>query len=139
MAPNLNGTIQVTQLAPVGAFAREKDLIVEFDDSEVLSRIEEDQLNLQSTDQNIKQREAELAIRNNQDQVDLLSNQFDVRRAELQVKRNELMSAIDARKNVLSLEQAKRTLTQSERRQVAPGAGGSPTGAAQAAAHPAPV
>ena len=70
VAPNLMGTVQVTQLAPMGAFAREKDLIVEFDDSEVLSRIEENQLNLQSTDENIKRQEAELAIRNNQDQVE---------------------------------------------------------------------
>ncbi|MGH9663658.1 MAG: hypothetical protein ACRD9L_04450, partial [Bryobacteraceae bacterium] len=36
-APNLFGTVQVTRLAPVGAFAREKDLVVEFDDSEVQS------------------------------------------------------------------------------------------------------
>src|SRR5918996_3069257 len=35
LAPNLFGTVQVTRLAPLGAFAREKDLIVEFDDSEV--------------------------------------------------------------------------------------------------------
>ena len=74
IAPNLMGTVQVTRLAPIGAFAREKDLIVEFDDSEVLSRLEEDQLGLESTDQSIKKSEAELAIRNNQDQVDLLTN-----------------------------------------------------------------
>ncbi|RPI11868.1 MAG: HlyD family efflux transporter periplasmic adaptor subunit [Acidobacteriales bacterium] len=114
LAPNLFGTVQVTQLAPIGAFAREKDLIVEFDDSEVLSRIEETQLNLQSTDQEIKRQEAELAIRNNQDQVQLLAAQYAVRRAELQVKRNELLSAIDQRKNILSLEQAKRSLAQIE-------------------------
>ncbi len=112
IAPNLMGTVQVTRLAPMGALAREKDLIVEFDDSEVLSRIDEDQLNLQSSEQSIKRQEAELAIRNNQDQVDLLGAKYDVRRAELQVKRNELLSAIDARKNVLNLEQTKRTLAQ---------------------------
>jgi multidrug resistance efflux pump len=114
IAPNLMGTVQVTRLAPMGAFAREKDLIVEFDDSEVLSRIEEDQLNLQSSEESIKRQEAELAIRNNQDQVQLLGAKYDVRRAELQVKRNDLLSAIDARKNVLALEQAKRSLAQLE-------------------------
>jgi len=113
-APNLMGTVQVTRLAPVGAFAREKDLIVEFDDSEVLSRIEEAQLNLQSMDENIKRQEAELAIRNNQDQVDLLQARYNVRRAELQVKRNELLSAIDARKNILNLEEARKKLAQTE-------------------------
>ncbi len=114
VAPNLMGTVQVTRLAAMGAFAREKNLIVEFDDSEVLSRIEEDQLNLQSLDENLKRQQAELSIRNNQDEVDLLQAKYAVRRSELQVKRNELLSAIDARKNVLSLEQAKRTLTQTE-------------------------
>src|SRR5258708_35733587 len=41
LAPNLNGTTQVTQLAPVGALAREKDLIVEYDDSERQAALEE--------------------------------------------------------------------------------------------------
>jgi hypothetical protein len=65
-APNLMGTVQVTRLAAAGALAKEKNLIAEFDDSEVLSRIEENQLNLQSQDETIKRQEAELAIRNNQ-------------------------------------------------------------------------
>src|SRR5574341_397515 len=50
-APNLFGTVQVTKLAPLGSFAREKDLIVEFDDSEVLSRLEEKQLELEQIDE----------------------------------------------------------------------------------------
>jgi multidrug resistance efflux pump len=112
VAPNLNGTVQVTRLAPLGAFAREKDLIVEFDDSEVLSRIEETQLGLESTDESIKKSEAELAIRANQDQVDLLSKQYGVRRAELQVQRNPLLGAIDQKKNTLSLDEAKQSLAQ---------------------------
>ncbi len=112
VAPNLNGTVQVTRLAPLGAFAKEKDLIVELDDSEVLSRIEETQLGLESTDMSIKKSEAELAIRANQDQVDLLSNQFAVQRAELQVKRNPLLAAIEQKKNTLSLDEAKQRLAQ---------------------------
>ena len=71
-APNLFGTVQVTRLAPLGALAREKDLIVEFDDSEVLARLEEKQLELEQIDEQIKKAQADLAIRNNQDQVDLL-------------------------------------------------------------------
>ncbi len=112
VAPNLNGTVQVTRLAPLGAFAREKDLIVEFDDSEVLSRIEETQLGLESTDESIKKSEAELGIRNNQDQVDLLSKQYAVRRAELQMQQNPLLAAIEQKKNTLSLDQARQGLAQ---------------------------
>ncbi len=113
-APNLYGTVQVTRLASAGAFARDKDLIVEFDDSEVLSRLEEKQLELEQTDEQIKKQQAELAIRNNQDQVELLRTRYSVRRAELEVKRNDLLSEIDRRKNLLNLDEARRRLTQLE-------------------------
>mgnify|MGYP003920320819 CR=1 FL=1 len=110
IAPNLFGTVQVTKLAPLGAFAREGDLVVEFDDAEVLSRLEEKQLELEQIGERIKKAEADLAIRRNQDEVELLRARYAVRRAELEVKRNELLSAIDAKKNILNLEEAKRRL-----------------------------
>jgi hypothetical protein len=113
-APNLFGTVQVTKLAPLGAFSREKNLIVEFDDSEVLARLETKQLELEQVDEQIKKAQADLAIRNNQDQVDLLRARYSVRRAELEVKRNELLSPIDQKKNVLNLEEARRRLKQLE-------------------------
>ncbi|HEX2727839.1 MAG TPA: hypothetical protein VHN20_18595, partial [Beijerinckiaceae bacterium] len=71
VAPNLFSTVQVTQIAPLGAFAREKDLIVEFDDSELHSRLEEKQLEIEQVSEQIKKAQADLAIRNNQDQVEL--------------------------------------------------------------------
>ena len=40
-APNLFGTVQVTRLAPMGSLAKEKDLIVEYDDSERRAALEE--------------------------------------------------------------------------------------------------
>jgi len=113
-APNLFGNVQVTRLAPLGSYAREKDLIVEFDDAEVLSRLEDKQLELDQTDEQIRKAKADLAIRENQDQVELLRARYSVRRAELEVKRNELLSAIDAKKNLLSLEEARRALKQLE-------------------------
>jgi len=113
-APNLFGTVQVTRLAPLGSFAREKDLVIEFDDSEVRSRLEEKELEMEQIDEQIKKAEADLAIRNNQDQVELLRARYSVRRAELEVKRNELISQIDAKKNLLNLEEARRRLKQLE-------------------------
>lgn len=113
-APNLFGTVQVTRLAPLGALAREKDLIVEFDDSEVRARLEEKELELEQVDEQIRKAEAELAIRSNQDQVELLRAKYSVRRAELEKSRNELLSKIDARKNELNLEEAQRRLKQLE-------------------------
>ena len=111
-APNLFGTVQVTRIAPLGAMAHEKDLIVEFDDSERRASLEETQLSVDQIDEQIKKSQADLAISDKQDQVDLLKARYAVRRAELEVQRNELLAAIDAKKNLLNLEEAKRRLEQ---------------------------
>lgn len=113
-APNLFSTVQVTRLAPLGSLAHEKDLIVEFDDSDRRAQLEETQLEVEQTNEQIKKAEADLAIRNNQDQVDLLRAKFAVRRAELEVKRNPLLAEIDAKKNILALEENQRRLQQLE-------------------------
>ncbi len=98
----------------MGAFARAKDLIVEFDDSEVRSRLEEKQLELEQIDEQLKKAEADVAIAANQDEVDLLTARYGVRRAELEVKRNELLSAVDAKKNLLALDEARQRLKELE-------------------------
>src|SRR4026207_2068298 len=53
-APNLFSTVQGTKLAPLGALAHEKDLIVEFDDSERRATLEETQLEVDQIDEQIK-------------------------------------------------------------------------------------
>ena len=113
-APNLGATTQITQLAPAGALAQVKDLVLEFDDAELQSSLEEEQLNVEQIDERLKKAEADLRIRRNQDQVDLLKARYGVRRAELEVKRNELVSKIDARKNELTLEETRRALAKLE-------------------------
>lgn len=114
VAPNLFSTVQVTRIAPMGSFAHEKDLVVEFDDSERRAQLEETELEVEQTDESIKQSEADLAIRNNQDEVDHLKAKYAVRRAELDVKQNPLLSEIDQKKNLLALDEAKRRLVQLE-------------------------
>lgn len=113
-APNLFGTVQVTRLAPVGALAKEKDLVVEFDDSERRATLEETLLEVEQTDEQIKRAQADNSIRENQDQVDLLKAKYAVRRAELEVQRNPIISAIDAKKNLLTLDEQRRRLKQLE-------------------------
>ncbi len=113
-APNLFGTVQVTKIAPLGSLARDKDRIVEFDDSERRASLEETQLEVDQIDEQIKKAQADLSISDSQDQVNLLKARFGVRRAELEVQRNELLAAIDAKKNLLNLEEAKRRLQQLE-------------------------
>jgi HlyD family secretion protein len=113
-APNLFGTVQVTRLAPMGALAKEKDLIVEYDDSERQSALEEAQLSVESVDEQIKKARADLSIQQSQDQVTLLKTRYDVKRAEFEVQKNDIIDAIDAKKNILQLEQSKRALVQLE-------------------------
>ena len=113
-APNLFGTVQVTDLAVMGALAKEKDLIVEYDDSERQSSLEEARLSVQSVDEQIKKAKADLAIQQSQDQVTLLKTRYNVRRAELDVKLIPIIAEIDGKKNTLTLEQQKRALQQLE-------------------------
>jgi HlyD family secretion protein len=114
IAPNLFGTVQVTDLAPVGSLAKEKDLLVEYDDSERQSALEEASLSVQSDDEQLKKARADLAITQSQDAVTLLKTRYNVRRAELDVQRNPIIAEIDGKKNVLNLEQQKRALLQLE-------------------------
>lgn len=114
LAPNLFGTVQITRLAPVGSLAHEKDLVIEYDDSERQAAIEEARLGVQQVDEQIKQVKATQAIQASQDALALLGARYDVRRAELNVQENPILDVIDAKKNILTLDQAKQALTQLE-------------------------
>ena len=107
-APNLGSQSQVTQLAPAGALAQAKDLIVEFDDSERRAALEDDELEVQRIRENLIKAETDLDIRKSQDEVELVKARFAVNRGELENKKNELVGAIEARKNQLTLEEATR-------------------------------
>ena len=114
VSPNLNGTVQVTTLAPAGALAKEKDLIVEYDDSERQAALDEAQLAVQSDDEQIKYVKANQLITKSQDDVTLLSTRYNIRRAELNVQKAPVTDVIDNKKNLLQLEQNKQALTQLE-------------------------
>ena len=112
LAPNLFGTVQITRLAPVGSLAHDKDLVIEYDDSERQAALEEARLGVQQVDEQIKQVKATQAIQSSQDALALLGAGYDVRRAELNVQENPILDVIDAKKNILTLDQAKRALQQ---------------------------
>jgi len=113
-APNLNGTVQVTALASMGSLAREKDLVVEYDDSELQAFIDSEKLSLDSTDQNIKAQRLSMDITRSRDKVSLLAAQYAVKKAKLNVQQNDVIDLIDQRKNLLQQEEANRTLHQQE-------------------------
>jgi multidrug resistance efflux pump len=114
LAPNLNGTVQITRLAPVGSLAHEKDLVVEYDDSERQAALEEARLGVQLVDEQIKQVKASQDIQASEDALTLLAARYAIRTAELNVQENPILDAIDAKKNILQLEETRRALTQLE-------------------------
>ena len=114
LAPNLNGTVQITRLAPVGSLAQEKDLVVEYDDSERQAALEEARLGVQQVDEQIKQVKVTQDIQASEDALTLLGARYAIRTAALNVQQNPILDAIDAKKNLLNLEETRRALTQLE-------------------------
>jgi HlyD family secretion protein len=115
MAPAIGGgSLQLTHLLHTGTPVKKGDLVMEFDPSEQLYKVEQNRSELLQAEEEITKAKADAAVTAAEDKVKLLKARYDVRRAELDVQKNELVSSIDARKNDLALEQAKRVLTELE-------------------------
>jgi HlyD family secretion protein len=106
------GALQITRLLHTGAAVKKGDIVFEFDPAEQRYNLEQSRSELLEAQQEIAKAQADAAVLAAQDKVALLKAGFDARRAELEVGKNELVSVIDAKKNDLTLEQAKRALTQ---------------------------
>ncbi len=115
LAPAIGGgALQLTHLLHTGAPVKKGELVMEFDPSEQLYKIEQNRSELLQAEEEITKAKADAAVTAAEDKVKLLKARYDVRRAELDVQKNELVSSIDARKNDLALEQAKRVLAELE-------------------------
>ena len=108
------GALQITHLLHTGAAVKKGELVVEFDPTEQLYKLDQNRSELLQADEEITKAKADAAVTAAQDKVALLKARFDVRRAELDVQKNELVSTIDARKNQLALEGAQRVLAELE-------------------------
>jgi HlyD family secretion protein len=113
--PVAGGTLQIVHIVKTGTRVNEGDVVVEFDPSEQEYALEQSQSQLDEADQQIKKMKADQAVRVAQEAVSLMAAQFSVRRAELTCMGNELLGTIEARKNVISLEEARRRLEQLQR------------------------
>lgn len=113
--PVAGGALQIVYLTETGTYVNQGDIVVQFDPSEQEFNLEQSKSQLEEAEQQIKKMKADQAVRVAQEQVSLLKAQFEVQRAELKVKGNDLLSGIEARKNVISLEEAKRKLEQLQR------------------------
>src|SRR5215469_1102334 len=108
------GALQLTSLVHTGVAVKKGDLVMEFDPSEQLYKLDQNRSELLQAEQEITKARADAAVVAAQDKVALLKARYDVRRTELDVQKNELVSSIDARKNQLALEGAQRVLAELE-------------------------
>jgi len=108
------GSLRIVKLLATGVPVKKDDPVVEFDPADQLYALAQAQSELAEAEQEIVKMKADAAVQKAQDDVALLTARFDVRRGELDTTANEFIAAIDARKNVLSLEEAKRRLAQLE-------------------------
>jgi HlyD family secretion protein len=114
VAPAIGGPLQILHIMGTGTAVKEGEVVVEFDLSEQDERLAQAKSELEQAEQEITKLRADIVVQQAQDQVALLTARFDVRRAELDAQGNPMLSAIDAKKNLLTLEEAKRRLAQFE-------------------------
>jgi HlyD family secretion protein len=114
VAPPVGLMLRIVQMTTTGMTVKSGDVVVEFDPADQVFALNQAKTEVEEASQEIVKMKADAAAQAAQDQVALLTARFDVRRAELDVSGNEFIGAIDAEKNKLSLEEAKRRLSQLE-------------------------
>jgi HlyD family secretion protein len=112
VAPPVAGTLRIVNLILTGMPAKKDEVVIEFDPADQQFALEQAKSELAEAEQEIVKMKADAAVQKAQDDVALLTARFDVRRAELDALGNEFVGAIEAKKNVLSLEEARRRLAQ---------------------------
>lgn len=114
VTPAVGGMLRIVRMIPTGEPVKAGDVVMEFDPADQVYALEQARSELAEAEQGIVKIEADAAVQAAQDEESLLTARFDVRRAELDALGNEFISAIEARKNLLSLEEARRRLEQLE-------------------------
>lgn len=112
--PPVGSSLRIIKLVPTGVPVKANDVIVEFDPADQQFAVEQAKSELAEAEQEIVKMKADAAVQKAQDENALVTARFDVRRAELDVLGNEFIAPVDAKKNVLSLEEARRRLAQLE-------------------------
>lgn len=114
VTPPVGGMLRIVRMIPTGEPVKAGEIVMEFDPADQVYALEQAKSELAEAEQGIVKMRADAAVQAAQDQEALLTARFDVRRAELDTSGNEFISAIDAKKNLLSLEEARRRLAQIE-------------------------
>jgi multidrug efflux pump subunit AcrA (membrane-fusion protein) len=114
VAPSVGGMLRAVTILTTGTAVKTGEAVVEFDPADQQFALNQAKTEVQEAEQEIVKMKADAVAQAARDEVSLLTARFDVRRAELDVSGNELIGAIDAQKNLLTLEESKRRLTQME-------------------------
>jgi HlyD family secretion protein len=112
VAPPVGGNLRIVKIVLTGMSVTKDEVVIEFDPADQQFALEQAKSELAEAEQEIVKMKADAAVQKAQDDVALLTARFDVRRAELDALGNEFVGAIEAKKNVLSLEEARRRLEQ---------------------------
>jgi HlyD family secretion protein len=114
VAPPVGGTLRIVHALQTGAPVKAGAPVMEFDPTDQQFALDQARSELAEAQQEIVKMKADAAVQNAEDDVALLGARFDVRRAELDALGNEFVAAVTAKKNVLSLDEARRRLAQLE-------------------------
>jgi HlyD family secretion protein len=116
LAPTVGGALRLLSLVDTGAEVKNGDTVVEFDPADQQFALEQAESELLEAEQEIIKSKADTNVQAAGDKVKLLTAQFDVRRAELDaLVKEDLVSANDFKIRLASLDEARRTLAQTER------------------------
>jgi HlyD family secretion protein len=114
VAPPVGGTLRIVHALQTGTPVNAGDPVMEFDPTDQQYALAQAKSELAEAQEEIVKMRADAAVQQAQDDVALLGARFDVRRAELDALGNDFVAAVTARKNLLSLEEARRRLEQLE-------------------------
>jgi len=105
-APSNTGDLQIIQLAKNGAAVKKGDIVVQFDPTDLMQRLQQSQTDLKQAEAQIDQTRAQGRLKQEQDTTDVAKGKFDVERARLDASKQEILSVIDGEKSKLVLADA---------------------------------
>jgi multidrug efflux pump subunit AcrA (membrane-fusion protein) len=114
VAPHGVGDLLIMKIATSGAQVKKGDALVEFDDTAIKQKLEQDKSALKSADASIDQARAETRLKEEQDRTDMMKAKYDVKRARMDVGKQEILSAIEGEEAKLKLADTEQALKQAE-------------------------
>jgi multidrug efflux pump subunit AcrA (membrane-fusion protein) len=107
-------TLVITELAQSGELVKEGEVVLRFDSTDETFKLREAEADVQETEQQVVQAEAEAAAKEEELNYALIKARGDLRDAELEARRNPLLAEIVARQNDLALQGARDLLAKLE-------------------------